>query len=314
MEIRQLATFRVVAETLSFSRAATTLGYAQSTVSAQIQGLEKELAITLFDRLGKQVVLTQAGHQLLGYADKILALTQEAGSVVTDSEAIAGSLTIYAPGTLCAFRLPPILRLYRERYPQVEITIPAESDPNLAQRMHEGKVDIAFSMEKPFQSPYLCIEPLIKEPLILATWPDHPLMQRDQVSFADFQDETMILTEPLCTYRNVFEKAISSAGIKLHQPMGFYSVEAIKQCVMAGLGITFLPQVAIQRELDSGAMAALPWAGPEFWVMTQMMWHKDKWLSPTLQAFIDIVREVIGNKVTSEEVKQVNGQVSQAVH
>ena len=101
MEIRQLITFRAVAQTLSFSRAATQLNYAQSTVSAQIQGLEEELGVALFDRLGKSVALTDAGQRLLGYAEKMLNLADEALAVVSNADIQTGPLTISAPETLC---------------------------------------------------------------------------------------------------------------------------------------------------------------------------------------------------------------------
>ena len=117
MELRQLATFRLIAQTQSFSRTAAALNYAQSTVSAQIQGLEEELGIPLFDRLGKRVALTEAGQRLLGYAEKILDLAAEARFSITSEETLTGTLTISAAETLCTYRLPAILREFRTSPP-----------------------------------------------------------------------------------------------------------------------------------------------------------------------------------------------------
>ena len=295
MEIRQLSTFRVVAQTLSFSRTAASLNYAQSTVSAQIQALEEGLGVSLFDRLGKHVALTEAGQQLMTYADKILDLAAEAQSVVSNSDAMTGTVTICAPGTLCAYRLPLLLREFRAHYPDVQLMIPSESDPNLMQSMREGSVDIAFAMGEPVQNPQLTIETLIQEPLVIAADPMHPLAKLACVDFADLQDVSMILTERTCGYRKIFEAAVSAAGVHPKHAMEFYNVEAIKQCVMAGIGVTFLPLVAIQPEIDAGKLVPLRWVGPEFHVVTQMMWHKDKWLSPVLSAFIEAAREILNN-------------------
>src|SRR5437667_9141173 len=120
MELRQLTTFRMVATTLSFSRAAQILNYVQSSVTTQIQVLEEELGVRLFDRLGKRVALTDAGKRFLPYAEKILSLSEEARQAVADEEVPTGSLTISASETLCTYRLPALLRQFHDRFPQVK--------------------------------------------------------------------------------------------------------------------------------------------------------------------------------------------------
>src|SRR5436190_8129479 len=121
MDLRQLATFRMVATTLSFTQTAATLGYVQSSVTAQIQALETDLGVPLFDRLGKRVTLTDAGQRLLHYAEKMLDLAEEARSIVPGDTEPTGSLTISAPESLCAYRLPVVLNEFRKRYPQVRL-------------------------------------------------------------------------------------------------------------------------------------------------------------------------------------------------
>src|SRR5438046_264194 len=110
MELRQLETFRVVATQLSFTRAAATLDYAQSSVTAQIQSLELELGVRLFDRLGRRVALTDAGERLLEYAERLLSLADEARAALADGAEPAGTLTIGAPETVMTYRLPSVLR------------------------------------------------------------------------------------------------------------------------------------------------------------------------------------------------------------
>lgn len=131
MEIRQLKTFQVAAATLNFSGTAETLNYAQSTVSSQIGALEQELGVQLFDRIGKSVLLTTAGQTLLDYTQQILKLADEAQQVVAGSDIPAGTLTIGAPESLCVYRLPPVLRRFREEYPQVTIALQPGSCPDL---------------------------------------------------------------------------------------------------------------------------------------------------------------------------------------
>ena len=293
MELRQLVTFRTVAQTLSFSRTAANLNYAQSTVSTQIQALEEELGVTLFDRLGKRVVLTNAGQRLLNYAEKMLTLQDEALTVVSNANTLTGSLVISAPETLCTYRLPAVLRRFRERFPQVQLTFCPEYDSTLFEAIRDGVMDVAIVMAENIPSSHLVIEPLISEPMLIMAYPEHPLLQLSEVTFADLQDELFILTESTCNYRRLFEEAFRTAGIPMLPPMEFHSVEAIKQCVMARLGLSFLPLVAVEKEIEQGRLVPLRWAGRNFTIITQMVWHKDKWLSPTLKTFLNVVRDML---------------------
>jgi DNA-binding transcriptional LysR family regulator len=293
MELRQLITFRTVAQTLSFSRTAANLNYAQSTVSTQIQALEEELGVTLFDRLGKRVVLTDAGQRLLNYAEKMLTLEDEARAVVSNANTLSGSLVISSPETLCAYRLPPILRRFRDRFPQVQLSFCPEYDTTLFEAIRDGVMDVAIVMAETVPSSQLVIEPLITEPMLIMAYPEHPLVQSSHVTFADLQDEPFILTEATCNYRRLFEDSFRVAGVPLAPPMEFHSVEAIKQCVMARIGLSFLPLVAVEKEIEQGRMVPLRWAGRDFRIVTQMVWHKDKWLSPALKAFLNIARDML---------------------
>lgn len=291
VEIRQLRTFCKLAQTLSFSGTAVSLNYAQSTVSAQIQALEKELNVALFDRLGKRVVLTAAGKRLLAYAEQVVALESEARLVLSEQETLVGSLTISAPETLCTYRLPPILHQFRAEFPQIKLTFHPKPSTGLLKHIREGMIDVAFVMEEPFQAPDLVVESLITDPLLLVARPDHLLAQSSAIGFEALQNEPMVLTEATCGYRLLFEKVLTTAGVRLGQPMEFHSVEAIKQCVMAGIGISLLPAVAVATELRQGRLIALPWRGPELQVVTQMIRHKNKWLSPALRTFLSVVKE-----------------------
>ena len=294
MDLRQLHTFRLLAQTLSFSQTAVSLNYAQSTVSSQIQLLEKELGVTLFDRLGKQVTLTNAGNRLLDYAERLLDLADEAKEVVSDEDTPSGTLTITAPETLCTYRIPAVLHQFRQRYPDVQLIFRPRPEMSLIRPLREGYMDLAFFIDKPYQTPELCIEPLVQETIMLVAPPGHPLLAETAVNANLLQNEPMLLTEPTCGYRGLFETTMSSAGVRLTTAMEFHSVEAIKQCAMAGLGVAFLPQIVIAQELADGRLQPLNWAGEPFHMLTQISWHKDKWLSPAMRAFLDVLREVMG--------------------
>ena len=293
MELRQLNTFRMVAHALSFSRAATALNYVQSNVTAQIQALEEELGTRLFDRLGKRVALTEAGERFLGYAEKILDLVEEARSAVDEREEVTGSVTISAPESLCTYFLPTVLQQFRRRYPLARVIFRPLSTMNERGHVSEGNVDFAFTLDEPLPSTSLIIENLADEAVLLLASPDHPLASFPLVRSSQLQGEMFLLTERGCGYRNMLERTLNREGIDVISQLEFFSVEAIKQCAMVGMGIAFLPKMTVTEELAQGKLVVLPWSGHVFQVMTQMIWHREKWLSPAMQAFIAVTHEVL---------------------
>ena len=292
MELRQLTTFRMVATMLSFSRAAVTLNYVQSSVTTQIQVLEEELGVRLFDRLGKRVALTDAGRRLLQYTERILDLVDEARSAVANEDVPSGTLTITAPETLCSYRLPTLLRQFRARFPQVQLIFRLSTFIDPWRSAIEGSTDIAFAIDEPIHSNMLVTEILIPEPLLLLAPHDHRLSQLPHIDPVELDRETFLLTER-GSYRNVLERALNDVGVHLATNLEFSSVEAIKQCTMAGMGISFLPAVTVAAEIAQGRLAVLDWEGHNFQVFTQVMWHKEKWISPAMRAFLDMARDVL---------------------
>lgn len=297
MEIRQLITFRTVALTLNFTRAAEALNYVPSNVTMQMKALEEELDTQLIDRLGKQIVLTDAGKRFLLHVEKVLNSLDEAYLAMKENEELTGTLTISANEVLCSYRLPAVFRSFRARYPGIRLIFRPFGNQQLQSSLYEGRTDIVFILDEPVGSTNLIIEPLIEESFLLLVAPDHPLAQQTNLLPEDFQGELFLLTEKGCTYRTLFDRTLKQQGI--HDSMTnleFTSAEAIKQCAMAGIGIAFLPEIAVKAELERGELISLPWELPNLQIVTQMLWHKNKWLSPAIKAFIEITREVITSK------------------
>lgn len=300
MELRQLQTFREVAKTLSFTRTAATLNYAQSSVSAQIQTLEEELGVALFDRLGRRIVLTAAGQRLLHYADKIVALADEALLAVPDAQEPTGSLIIGAPETLCAYRLPAVVEAFRRCYPKVNIVFrPSPTAEDWEALLGDGVVDAALILAEPYQAQQLLVEPLYPEPILVVAHPDHRLTTAGAVAPQAFRPETLLLTEAGCPYRLAFERVLRTANVTPANVLEFHSVEAIKQCALTGMGIAVLPWVVVQQEVADERLVALTVNGLTFNLITQLTWHKDKWISPALAAFLTMTRTMLRQKETA---------------
>jgi len=293
MEIRQLKTFRTVAQLLSFKQAAENLHYAQSSISAQIQSLEEDLGVQLFDRLGRNILLTEAGYSLLNYAEKILDLADETRTEVTAAKELKGSLTIKVPETFGVHRLPNVIKQFRSHFPKVRLHFTTCTHEGLQKDLRKGVTDLAFLLTESFQSADLEAEALGVETLILVAHPDHPLAKEPKVQTIDLKGETLLFSKVDCSYRRTVEAAFSIEKIRYDNTLEFNSVEAIKRCVMAGVGISILPEVTVTEDISKGRLAVLPWAEGPLEVAELMIWYKDRWLSPTLSAFMETVRDIV---------------------
>ncbi|GHI01222.1 LysR family transcriptional regulator [Neobacillus kokaensis] len=296
MEIKQLITFTIAAENLNFTQTAKLLNFAQSSVTAQIKALESELGTPLFERLGKRLFLTKAGYQFKAYAEKMIRISEEAKLIVSGSEEQTGTLIVGAQESQCTYRLPPILKEFKSQFPKVKLVFkPAHSDEMAREQLAAGVLDVAFIMDTCRPGEALVIEPLIKEELVIVASSTHPLKEKFEVSSEDLQHETLLLTEAGCSYRNIFEGIFRSAGVSSLNKIEFGSIEAIRQCVIAGLGIALLPMMAVEEDIRVGRMNKLGWKNTAAPTYTQIAWHKDKWMTPPLKAFIDLTRQTFKN-------------------
>ncbi|WP_202079858.1 LysR family transcriptional regulator [Caldalkalibacillus salinus] len=286
MDIKHLKTFLVACETMNFTKTADKLQYAQSSVTAQIKSLEQQLNLPLFERLGKKIVLTQAGHRLRPYASQIVHLTEEAQTMV-QAEQKTGTIKIGAQESQCTYRLPRLLKDFKAKYPAVNLIFkPAHSDETATKSLLEGETDLAFIMDTPKPNPYLKTKPLLQERLILVASPSNPLAQNETILQDDLRNETILFTEVGCSYRNIFENVLYTNQMAPKNTLEFVSLEAIKKCVTANLGIAMLPEMIIENELREGLMVELNWDIQLPHLTTQMALHKNKWLSPQLEDFI----------------------------
>jgi DNA-binding transcriptional LysR family regulator len=295
MDLRHLQTFLTVSDLLNFTRAADALGYAQSSVTGQIRALEEELGQPLFERLGRRVVLTETGRRLRPYAAQMLSLAREAAQVSTAADSFKGTLIIGAAETLCVHRLPTVLRAYRLRYPKVQLQLHVGGCSAVREGLRTGALDLALLLDtERDDAPDLVMRTLVHEPITVVAYPWHRLATARSVEPADLLGEPLIHTEAESTYRVAFDRDLARAGVEPGPVMEFNSIEAIKQCVMAGLGVAVLPRVTCTAEFEQGSLVELPWAGPLIAVATQLAYHRDKHISPTMGAFVEAVQQGLG--------------------
>lgn len=290
MELRYLKTFRKVAVFGSFSRAADHLFLAQSTVSTHVKSLEEELGVPLFDRLGRQIGLTGAGELLFRQCKRLLAIEEETLAEITSYTEPKGSLTIRTPQTVSTYYLPPVLSAFSKKYPKVRLEMTGCTF-SVERELRSGTIDLAFLLTHEFSSPNLHYEVIGKERLFLVTNPLHPLADRKRIVLSDLTDTTLMLAKTDCAYRRPFEQQLAEKKVSPASVMEFNSIEAIKQSAVAGAGIALLPERAVRAEVDSKKLSVLNVELAPDETSIWMIWHKDKWISPILKAFIETVAQ-----------------------
>ncbi|GAA2086479.1 LysR family transcriptional regulator [Streptomyces albiaxialis] len=281
MELKHLETFLCVARHLHFTRAAEELGYVQSSVTAHVKALEAELGVPLFERLGRRVLLTEPGRELCGHARALLGHAEQTREAVRgagdDPDQVRGTLRLAAPESLCAHHLPPVLRAVRERFPRLRLAFQPAGRGPLLDALAEGTIDAGFLQEEAVNEPGVRAERMLREPLRLIARAGHPLASAARVETADLAGETVLLLEAGCAQRIVIERELSRAGLR-PPTVEFFSLEALRRCVSAGLGVGLAPAGSVAREAERGELVALRWVEEP---VLDVFFVRRKGLSPT---------------------------------
>jgi DNA-binding transcriptional LysR family regulator len=293
MELRQLEIFRALAQELNFTKAAARVHCVQSNVTTQIRALENELGTRLFDRLAKRVVLTDAGRRFLPYAERVLSTLDEGRGAVGQNATPSGPLRIGTPESVLTYRLPRVLSRYRKVYPKVELVFRPYMDQGMVQMIESGELDLAVWMGETSQQGRLKGLHLQNEKMLFIAGPKHPLAAKKRVTPHDLAGQTLLLTESGCSYRKKLDQMLSIMSIRPENVTEFSSVEAIKECVSLGMGVGLLPEVVVARQLGLRQVVGLAWVGPEIEMATHVVWHRDKWISPALGAFISMLEQMM---------------------
>lgn len=288
MEIRQLQTFLTIAELGGFTKAAEYLGYAQSTITAHIQILENELGIVVFDRLGKKIVLTDAGKRLLPKVRQMLEIYKDIENMSENNNCISGDLVIGAGESLSIYRLGEILKEYRRSFPKVNIILKNSICSDLRKKLHNGELDIIFIIEQQITDEDLVIRNLKDEKMMFISAPEVDLNFLYSNTKNNRTKEPIIFSENGCSFRIFFENYLKQKKIKYANPLEFSSIEATKKCVMNGLGISFLPFYAVESEIENGNLKGVEISKSSNDFHTQLVYHKDKKISQPMSKLIEI--------------------------
>ncbi len=289
MEIRNIKTFLRVAELQSFSNAAEQLGYSQAAVTVQIKQLEQELGTNLFERIGKHIKLTDNGIRFIPYATNLLKAAQDAKNFINGDEHPIGRLRIGVMESLFSNVMPPVLLEFRKLCPAVETSAHTGLISKLFDMIRQNDIDILYFLEKRVYFPEWVKVIEKPEPIIFVSSSAHPFAKKKQVSLKKILAEPFILTEKEGSYRYALDQMLAARGLELHPFLEAGNTDVIAQMLLNSPNLSFLPQYVVQKYIDSGELSVIHADMPPIQMWHQLIYHKNKWITPQLKIFINLM-------------------------
>mgnify|MGYP000849835725 CR=1 FL=1 len=293
MELRNIKSFIKVAEFENFSKAAEVLGYAQSTITLQIQQLEQELAVKLFEKIGRKMVVTRAGKELLPYIETVLDTVAAIGNYAKKTQGLTGELTVAMPESLLTYRMQKILRLFREQAPQVRLSLQMQNCFDIREAIVSGSSDFGVHYDVGGYNDNIFQEKLAEFELTLVCSPAVPMQDRDFISSHQRKKLCLLTDDCKSIFFVMFAQYLSAKDIVMDNIVELNSIEAIKRSVASNLGVAVLPRFTVAAELEAGVLQEMTTAMPVTKITAVFAHHKNKWVSPAMERFIALLRDNI---------------------
>ena len=289
MEIRNLTTFVKIAEMRNFSRSAESLGYSQSAVTMQIKQLEEELGVPLFERFGKRVKLTPAGERLLPYAIQVLNSVQMAENSVSEAGENNGRVRIGTCESYVISILPEVFIAFGQKYPKAEISTHTAETEELFTMLRRNDVDLLYFLDRKVYFPdwVKVFERPVKIHFVAS--PENRLAKEKNIPIDRLLEEPLLLTEKGISYRYAMEQVLAERGFELHPFLEVGNTDIINRFVSENRGISFLPEYVISDYLKKGSLVILDADCPEIVMWSQLVYHRNKFLTPQVRHLIEMI-------------------------
>lgn len=283
------------------TRAAGILNMTQPAVSLAIKELEQYYGIILFDRIGRRLHITPAGENFLQYALRIMAQFDDMEREMRNWDS-TGILRVGASITIGSQFLPSYVKAFYHRHPGTEVQVIVSSSDKLERALMCNKLDFAL-IEGISHNPAMHIEEYMADRLNIIASPQEGFYQGQRLTLEQFKQQRFLLREPGSGTREIFDKAVENVGISIKPIWEATSTTALVNAVISGLGLAVLPQRMIQGALGRGLVVTIGAVGMDFSRSFYIIHHKDKYLTSSMKAFLDLCR----NYETDYPLPQYNG-------
>ena len=284
MELRNVKTFLCAANTESFSKAAEMLGYTQSTITTQIQQLESELGVQLFDRYGKRIGLSNAGHAFLPYAYELVKCEASAISCFSEEATPSGALKIGMIESVSYSNYSRTVLDYIQKYRSVNIKVTIATTLEILDLLKSGKLDMILTLDSKIVEPGLITHYVKEENIVFLCSSKSSLPKRGDTRLVDLKDECWVMAESGRNYIRELEKAMAERGISPWCALEVGSTSMLINAVRSGIGITLRPEFCLNNSED---ICILP-LDYTLTMYFQVLTNKNRWLSPAIRSFLNI--------------------------
>ena len=289
MELRNLITFIHVAELGSFTKAAEQLGYSQSTISFQIKQLEDELDCLLFERINHTITLTERGHELVSYAHKVRALTEDFKESLTDDEECSGHIHDVTPDSVCEDMIYSRYIDFHSKYPNISIKFTTADTAVMFDMLDHNEADAIITLDShSYRKDYVIAK---EEPLSMhfVASKKSRFAGKKNLKMRDIANEPFILTEYGQGYRKVFDKELAKKSIEITPVLEIGRTDIITHVVAKSDMISFLPDFVSRELIEAGELCYLDVVDMDIEIWKQLIYHKNKWMSKSLRTVIDYI-------------------------
>lgn len=292
MEIRNLMTFIRVAELCNFTRAAEALGYTQSTVSFQIKQLEEELGCLLFERINHTVSLTAEGERLLEYAQSVHHLTEEFRENLAKEKEIAGFIHVLTPDSVCEDMILTNFEDFNKKYPKIKLKFSSADTNDMIEMLDHNEADAMITLDRHVYKGDFVIAKENRINMHFVTSPSSPLATRKKIRLEELEKYPLILTEKNTGYRRALDIEMAKHSIELLPVLEISRTDIITKLICESDRVSFLPDFVTEKFVAEEKLVYLNVTDFDAHIWKQLIYHKNKWMSEALRAFIDYVKEV----------------------
>jgi len=293
LELRNINSFLKIVSFQSFSKAAESMGYSQSTLTMQIKQLEAELGVQLFDRIGRKIYLTSKGELFLEYALEISRLSNDAMTSVRHDEVISGTLRIGCVESIGTSILTDLVLTYHQKFPQVNTLIKASTSDGLLLMLKNNELDIICTLDHNLYGSEWIKRFQNEESIVFVSSTD---TSNRSFSLSEITNFPFLLTEKGESYRYQLENVLAENNLEVNPVLETGNTETLVKLVEKGMGISFLPMYTVEQKLSEQKIFLMNIDTQPIKMWCQLIHHKNKLLTPQIAEFIDIFDDWYTNR------------------
>jgi len=287
LEIRNLNAFLKVAASKNFTQAARDLGYAQSNISAQIAQLEQELGVPLFNRIGRQVSLTQFGEELLPYAQELCSTAIEIENLHKSEAFLGGTVRFGMTDSISELFPEDSFLSYHHRFPRVHLEIMLDTTARLLERLRNGELDAICVITDPLPAAEWKIRKEIQVPIVAVANPALPISKKKSVSLGELAGQKLVLMERDAPYSIRFEQELRQLHLEYNPVFRLQSAQTALRVVVKGGFVTVLPLYSVKEAAELGQVTVLNISQWNCLQSVQSVLHQSKVLTPQISGFLE---------------------------